>query len=298
MEDKLNAPRKKEFSSMYTENFYCLKSKKNISRIIWVTTFMLSCIITHSQNITEENYLKLDSILWNEYEQKQEELSELWEKRPGKRDSIQQVFDEMYKNTSRINRELAMQYASVPSGLQRLYMVRLDMPKDTISKVFNSLSSEMKESYYGKNIQDHLKTKQIESGDIIYTFPCTQDNGEPFDWEITNNKQLLILYGGLGCMGKQGRDYLKQLYDTTSREDFLIIVYWPVGSLQNLKKLKEQYPSDYIFISDFKQEASPIKIKYGSQSTPTCFLTDKSHIVLTKFTGVKTELINKHLSNE
>ena len=57
----------------------------------------------------------------------------------------------------------------------------------------------------------------------------------------------------------------------------------------------KKYPSDYIFISDFKQDASPMKIKYGCQATPTCFLTDKNHQIVVKSEGLDMDEFNKHL---
>ena len=92
-------------------------------------------------------------------------------------------------------------------------MTRLDISKDTLENILNSLDTQIQQSFYGKNIREHLQTKQIQEGDLIYNFPCVQINGKEFDWNITNSKQLLILYGGLGCMGKQGREQLELLYN-------------------------------------------------------------------------------------
>lgn len=175
--------------------------------------------------ITEENYLKEDSIIWMNYEKRQEELGRIWKTMPEKRDSIQCISEDIYKKTSKANIELAIKYASVPSGLQRLYMTRLNIPKDTLANILNALNPEMQESFYGKNIREHLYTQQIQEGDSIYRFPCTQVDGNMFDWNITNGKQLLMLYGGLGCMGKKGREQLEQLYNQSSNSDFLVIVY-------------------------------------------------------------------------
>lgn len=246
--------------------------------------------------ITEANYLKEDSILWTNYEKQQEALSEYWETMPEKRDSIQHLYEDIYRKAAKKNIELAIKYASVPSGLQRLYMIRLDIPKDSLENILNSLNPEMQESFDGKNIREHLQTDQIQEGDPIYTFPCFQIDGKEFDWNITKGKQLLILYGGLGCMGKSGREELELLYNQTSNENFLIIVYWPCSSLENLREVKQEYPSEYIFISDFKQDASPMKIKYGTQATPTCFLTDKQHIVKVKCTGLHMERFDKYIN--
>lgn len=51
--------------------------------------------------ITEENYLKEDSIIWMNYEKRQEELSQIWETMPEKKDSIQRIFDDIYKKASK-----------------------------------------------------------------------------------------------------------------------------------------------------------------------------------------------------
>lgn len=268
-----------------------------INKLYLVSICLLSITKLHSQEIiTEANYLKEDSILWSNFENQQNTLSQYWEIMPDKRDSIQNIFDEILEKASKTNIELAIKYASVPSGLQRLYMTRLDISKDTLENILNSLDTQIQQSFYGKNIREHLQTKQIQEGDLIYNFPCVQINGKEFDWNITNSKQLLILYGGLGCMGKQGREQLELLYNQTSRNDLLILVYWPCSSLEDLQKLKEEYPSEYIFISDFKQDASPMKIKYGAQATPTCFLTDKQHIVKVKCTGLHMEMFNQYIN--
>lgn len=174
-------------------------------------------------------------------------------------------------------------------------MVRLDLPKDTLERVLNSLPAAMQESFYGKNIRAHLQNKQVGTGDTIRTFPCFRADGTPFDWTEAEGKQLLILYGGLGCMGEEGRKELQRLYDRTSRDDLLIVVYWPCDSLEALQQVEKQYPAGYRFISDFKLDASPIKILYGSRATPTCFLTDKQHVVKVKCTGFHTGLFNTYI---
>lgn len=64
--------------------------------------------------ITESNYLKEDSILWINYGIQQKKLSQDWESMPDKRDSIQNVYHEMYNRVSEENIKLARKYASVP----------------------------------------------------------------------------------------------------------------------------------------------------------------------------------------
>lgn len=49
------------------------------------------------------------------------------------------------------------------------------------------------------------------------------------------------------------------------------------------------------YISDFKGDDSPMKIKYDAQATPTCFLTDREHTVRGRCTGLDTRLLEPHM---
>ncbi len=62
-----------------------------------------------------------------------------------------------------------------------------------------------------------------------------------------------------------------------------------------LVEMKVRYPFDYIFVSDFMEDHSPIKIIYGTQAMPTCFLIDREGIVRLKSEGLDTERLDKLL---
>ena len=62
-----------------------------------------------------------------------------------------------------------------------------------------------------------------------------------------------------------------------------------------LKKRKSEYPSPFPFISDFMGEESPIRIKYGTQARPTCFLIGVDRVVRMKSEGLDIPLVKKHL---
>lgn len=248
-----------------------------------------------NETLTEENYLHEDSLLWINFEKETEGLIAILDSLPNQRDSIINVYNVILEKANQKNIELAFKYACTPSGLQRLFMVRNHVSKDSLAKVLNTLPEEMQKSEAGLNIKAHLETEQLAKGDALYTFPCQDEEGEAFNWETLKGKQVLLLYGGLGCMGSEGRKALKHLYEQTSRKNLEIIVYWPSSSLEKLQAIRKQFPSDYIFISDFKQDASPMKIKYGCQATPTCFLTDKKHQIVVKSEGLNMDAFNKHI---
>ena len=264
--------------------------------VIILALMTISCNSkVQNETLTEENYLHEDSLLWINFEKETEGLIAILDSLPNQRDSIINVYNVILEKANQKNIELAFKYACTPSGLQRLFMVRNHVSKDSLAKVLNTLPEEMQKSEAGLNIKAHLETEQLAEGNVLFSFPCQNEEGDPFDWETLKGKQVLLLYGGLGCMGSNGREALKNLYEQTSRKNLEIIVYWPSSSLEKLQAIRKQFPSDYIFISDFKQDASPMKIKYGCQATPTCFLTDKNHQIVVKSEGLNMDAFNKHI---
>lgn len=246
--------------------------------------------------LTEEAYLYADSVLWGCYEASYARMQGEWKALPEKSDSLQAAFERMYDSTCVANVRLAVRYACVPSGLQRCFMVRNEISKASIDSILHSLGPEIEGSYYGKLLRQHVQAQQVEEGMPLVEFPCFTSDGQPFDWSRLDGRQVLLLYGGLGCMGESGRRYLQQLYARTSRSEFLIVVYWPCSSPDILREVEEEYASaGYIFISDFKMDASPIRILYGAQATPTCFLADERHVVRVKCVGLSPERFDKQV---
>lgn len=251
--------------------------------------------ILSAQEITEENYLKVDKEIWDKYEQDMNKLSECFQAYPEKKDSLNAVRKQVYELASMKNLEAAKKFASVPSGLRRLFMLRLDLPKDTVERILRDLPESMQESPYGKSIQFHLDSDQIEAGDRYYNFNAFDTDGNNFELSSLEGKNILLLYGGLSCMGKDGRKFLDKIYNETSRENFEIVVYCLSSNLENLKKVRNDYNCDYILVSDYLQDHTPMKILYGAQAMPTCFFIDKKGTVIMKEIGLNQEYVSELL---
>lgn len=239
--------------------------------------------------VTEEEYLRADSALWFEYEAFGERLYELAKANPELTDSLEMVAEVELERVLERNQQLALQYAATPSGLKRCFMVRLDVPKDTLRRVLRTLPRQMRQSAYGLAIQQHIRTHQVVEGSRAPQIAAVNEVGERFDLRALEGRRVLLLYGGLGCMGASGREYLAQLYARTLREDLEIVVYWAVDSAESLKELRARYNVDYQFITECMVDCSPFKIKYGVQATPTCFLIDRDGRVLVKSEGLDPE---------
>ena len=245
--------------------------------------------------VTEENYLKADSALWDEYAKRTKALYGQIDENPDKKDSLMRILETLDENVRLANIDLAKRFAAVPSGLHRLYMVRDLCHKDTLRKILSSLPYELRTSYHGRIIRKYIDTKQVCEGDTMATFKCMTDRGDAFDWNSLDGKRVLLIYEGLSCMGGNRFDELVKLYEENSRDSFEVLVYCDCASLDELKKRKSEYPSPFPFISDFMGEESPIRIKYGTQVRPTCFLIGADRLVRMKSEGLDIPLVKKHL---
>lgn len=241
---------------------------------------------------SEREYLTKDSILWEEYYQKDDSLARIIKEMPDQKDRIQAEREALLAWANKGNNTLAMEYASTPSGLQRLFWVRGNIGKDTLQQILSSLPQEMQQSPYGQSLKQHIDYPQVKEGDRCYYFACTTDNGTPLDWESMLRKKLLIIYGGIDCMGSDGRDFLNRLYNETAREDFDIIYYEPATTQEQLAQVRKQFPEiRFPIVSDLKGDHSPMKIRYGAQARPTCYLVNGQGIVEHICLGIRSSII-------
>jgi peroxiredoxin len=246
-----------------------------------------------SQEITEENYIKADNEIWEIYDRESTNAVEFINIHPEKKDSMKVILNQIYESAQKMNSDTAIKYATVPSGLKRLFMVRLSLSKDTLQSILNSLPSKMQESDYGKSLLLHLKTRQLEKGDLYHDFEAFDSNGSEFRLSMIKSKYILLVYGGLGCMGENGRDFLNNLYIETNRTGLEIVTYWEGSNTEELKEIKELFSLKYIIVSDFLQDLSPVKITYGTQATPTCFLIDENRNIVIKSVGLPEGRLTK-----
>ena len=74
------------------------------------------------------------------------------------------------------------------------------------------------------------------------------------------------------------------------------MVYLPVEAPEWMEKFRVRFPCDYGFVSDFRGGFSPMKIRYGAQTTPTCFLVDPRGVIRVKSAGLAPERYEAELA--
>lgn len=268
--------------------------KKNTNILILLILILTSTFKSFSQEITEENYLKLDKEIWEFQDQEFIKISKIFELNPEKKDSLIIASDEIVKVSDNKNLKLAINFASVPSGLQRVFMLRLNIPKDTLQSILKSLPKDMQESNYGKSIRLHIDSKQMKEGEKMYDFKAIDSNGKPFQISYLKGKNILLLYGGIKCIGEEGITFLKNYYDSANSDKFQIVIFDDISpSVKELKTKKEKFNLDFILVSDFKKDHSPMKIIYGAQRTPTCFLINGNGEITLRTDGLPEKELEK-----
>ena len=289
-------------------------SKKICSRVIFKKIFQFFIVIlcvtqfslAQAQEITEENYLKVNSAIWAEFNQEVDKLSEYFQKHPEKTDSILAVYEELEDIANKKSAEVLIKYVSVfdvPSFLVRLYRLRLYAPKDAIRSVLKTIPDNMQSLPYAKSLLYHVETEQIMEESKYFDFQATDTEGRNFTLSTLEGKNILLFYGGLHCMREEGRDDLNKIYNVTSRENFEIVVFCDVSSdLESLQQERTKYhqslPFDYFLVSDYLLDHSLMKILYGAQATPTCFLINPKGLVIMKTKGLYYEQVLQLLNEQ
>lgn len=240
----------------------------------------------------EQEYIKADSTLWAEYEVEGERLAELYAENE---DSLYIKAVELEAYADLKNKQLAIEYSDTPSGLRRCFMLRLDIEKDTLQSILSNLPRNLRQSECAKAIKEHIATNQMEVGMEFMPIDVVDADGNKIAWDEYQNKSILLIYGGLGCMGRSGRSELATLREEYAGDNLAIVVYYPVSTLEELKEYRDQYSADYIYISELMPDYSPFKIKYGAQSTPTCFVIDKNGTVVLKTVGFDVQQVKERI---
>lgn len=254
--------------------------------ISFILMLVLGLTAFASLPVTEGNYLHEDSLIWHRLDSISGRIWKEIDNNPTREDSLMGIYRKAFQKSLEENRSTALRYAAVPSSIQRVYMVRGEIGKDTLAALLPTLPDSIRNSYYGKLVERHINTRQLAIGDSLASFPCQLADGTQFDWESLDGKNVLVVYSGYRCMGKEGREAVKDLYEATSRDTFEIVHYWiEPDNLATMRSEAEKYGFKFPIVSDFLRDATPIKIIYGCQGMPTFYFFDSGHRLLYKGMG-------------
>ena len=90
-------------------------------------------------------------------------------------------------------------------------MLRLGIEKDALQDILSDLPRDLRKSQCADAIKAHVATEQIDAGMKFIPIDVVDADGGKFAWNEHRNKNILLIYGGLGCMGRSGRRELAAL---------------------------------------------------------------------------------------
>tara|TARA_R110002050_G_scaffold215007_2_gene351149 strand:+ start:1225 stop:2352 length:1128 start_codon:yes stop_codon:yes gene_type:complete len=249
----------------------------------------------YSQSLTKENNIKRDSLVQAfmklPQEKQQEVGAEIW-KKIGKIDSFTQV--------SRIN--YMKSHPNTYTSVIELGYLKNQLPKDTVQKIFDNYTPEIKESKYAKVIEVFLRENISKIGDKFHDFEGMNQKGEKVKFSNIRGEYTLLDFTAAYCGPCiQAADELVEINNEYS--DSLKIVSFTQDAkkdvwLKSLERDKVAWNS----IWDGNGRYSETSIKYGIQGIPTFVLINPEGIIIDKWTGYgKGSILSrleKNLSNK
>lgn len=239
----------------------------------------------YSQNITKKYFIERDSLVKSFLKLPQDEQNtEAW-KEIGKIDSV--IFD--------LKVGYIKSHPNTYTSIIELGYLKFQLPKDTIQKIFNRYTPEIKESKYAKVIKVFLKENILNIGDQYQDFKGLNQKEENIKFsDIKGNNYVLLDFTAAYCGPcMQAADELVEISKNYS--DSLVIVSISQDNnkadwLKSLKRDKITWNS----IWDGEGIYSETSIKYGIQGIPAFVLINPEGTIIDKWAGYgKSSIINR-----
>ncbi len=84
-------------------------------------------------------------------------------------------------------------------GLIQLGYLKGQMPRDTVEKLYNSLTPQMQQSRYGKSIEIFLNVKRVKTGEPYYDIEGLDASGKEMKLSDLQTEYILLDFTSIGC---------------------------------------------------------------------------------------------------
>jgi len=175
-----------------------------------------------------------------------------------------------------------------------MYNYRRDFQVDTLRRLYNSLSTELKQSKFGKSISTQINYPKPRTGDSYYNFEAMTAKGGSFKLSEIKDKYILLQFAGTGC-------------------------YWSHMSMPEIRSLSQEYKDSVSFVSYFMDNKAQwlntsradsivwlslwsdgfkyadACSKYSVTGTPTFFLISPEKKVVSTWFGYEKGIVEKEI---
>lgn len=200
------------------------------------------------------------------------------------------------------NEEIFNIYGSnfgVQGVVSRIYALRNMVDKKQLSKIYDKLPDDVKNSDpYAASLKYHIDIRQVEVGDTIGDFKAKMVRDSDFSFgELSSMKNVLLIFGGLDCMGENMKNVLKVMYRQVDLSKMEIVSVFMNPDKESFEQDVRNAGINWLSICDFKGDHSPLKIAFGVQATPTCVYISKGGSVELITVGVTPDILAKMSTN-
>jgi len=192
-----------------------------------------------------------------------------------KYDSIGALIERLHQS----NLSFCINHLNSYFSVETLYKLRKKISKDSLNKLLSHMKDDLRHSNYAKSLELHSKSPDLEVGMYFLDFDAITLSGKKLTISelLNEEKPIMLIFGGLGCMGNRGRKALGKFYNLYKHEIHIL----PFIFARNREEWNKdsEYASGIQVFSDMKGDHSPVKIKYHVQTTPTVYIIDRKGVI-------------------
>lgn len=242
----------------------------------------------YSQNITKKYNIKRDSLVKVFMELSQEKKQKI-----GK--EIWLEIGKIDKTTDSLRIDYIKSHNNTFTSIVELGYLRNNLPKDTIQKIFDKYTPEIKKSKYARVVEVFLKEKISTIGDKYHDFEALNQKDKKIKFSEIKGKYTLLDFTSAFC--GPCIQAAKELVEINKNySDSLTIISFSGDPkkdvwLKSLDRDKVTWTS----LWDGKGQFSETSIKYGIQGVPSFVLINTNGIIIDKWTGYDNRSIIRRL---
>jgi hypothetical protein len=177
------------------------------------------------------------------------------------------------------------------------YNYRRDFTTDILDSLYTNLSTELRESKYGKAIRTQIEFPAPKLGDEYYDFNFSDYNDKRFRLSTVKDKYILLQFAGTRCYWSDlAVKHIKEIYGTHS--DSLVFVSVFIDSKEDYQKYvaENKIPWSSTWSPDGRY-GEPI-CKYGIVGTPTFYLISPDKKIVANWFGYEDGIIETNIGSK